>query len=187
MFREHVINRRGGNKARSVLRVREEGGKRDERINHGGFAPLKSLLRPDKNRKRIQGPTRRPRRLGCVLKARLRVVVVVVRSPLKMRYRKGIYTVPCNSNQGESQTETRAVGNKTNRANKNPKSEMLRVSSEAPSFIIHNAYRIVIIHKYDSIFFIVSTLWKLYLCQDCSGENMYLQVIDGAQKDVLFT
>jgi len=77
MFREHVINRRGGNKARSVLRAREEGGRRDERINHGGFAPLKSLLRPDKNRKRIQGPTRRPRHLGCVLKARLRVVVVV--------------------------------------------------------------------------------------------------------------
>ncbi|KYQ60756.1 hypothetical protein ALC60_00203 [Trachymyrmex zeteki] len=52
--------------------------RRDEWINHGGFALLKSLLHPDKNRKRNQGPTRRPRRLGYVLKARLHVVVVVI-------------------------------------------------------------------------------------------------------------
>lgn len=77
MFREHVINRRDENKARTlrVSRRGRKGGRVDERINHVGFAPLKSLLYPDKNRKRIQGPTRRPR---CVLKARLHVVVVVV-------------------------------------------------------------------------------------------------------------
>ncbi|KYN44295.1 hypothetical protein ALC56_01266 [Trachymyrmex septentrionalis] len=45
--------------------------RKDEWINHGGFAPLKSLLHPDKNRKRIQGPS-----TACRRRRRRRRVVV---------------------------------------------------------------------------------------------------------------